>query len=68
MSEPMRDRLLDACHPYSERTLARVLAVLADPDDETALAIYRAISLAESLDDAPCAALAALVEHLRDAS
>ena len=79
MTEPMRDRLLEACEPWDlpdgasiESSVVRnaheiadaVLAVLADPDDATVEAIYRAISLAESLDDAPCAALAALVAHL----
>ena len=74
MSESMRDRLQAACDPHTvayydrDEILARVLAVLADPDDETVEAIER---IAPPRWDFAAgvtirAALTALVEHLRE--
>lgn len=85
MSESMRDRLLTACQPteskmmsdgyYStlfnapDEILARVLAVLADPDEATVESVHRGLvdqREANGKLDRVCAyaAIAALAEHL----
>lgn len=73
----MRDRLLEACDPvipngdlYAPEILARVLAVLADPDPESAWVMAEALLETEGWG-APGrarAALTALVAHLRGES